>query len=151
MNENFKLALKKSGMTKYKLAKKAGLPYTFINELANDKACINNKSVASIIKLAGALNTKIESLVDNFPILDNVSGKYNGIQFKWHDINGTMHLYLKDGKKETIIKTGYELAFPKDAAVYHTIAQLYIEKYIRDKEFEIASKKIKEKYYGENI
>ena len=43
MNEKFIAAVKKAGITGYKLSKKTGIPYTTISELLTGKKDINKK------------------------------------------------------------------------------------------------------------
>ena len=52
MNEKFIAAVKKAGITGYKLSKKTGIPYTTISELLTGKKDINKKAAETVLRLA---------------------------------------------------------------------------------------------------
>ena len=63
MNSGFKDALSDSGMSMYSLSKQAGLPYTTINRLVNEKLSINNCNAGAVFKIASALGVQMEVLM----------------------------------------------------------------------------------------
>ena len=65
MNNGFKEALDKSGMTMYSLAKKTDVPYTTINRLMNERLSINNCNAGAVFKIASALGVQMETLMND--------------------------------------------------------------------------------------
>lgn len=54
----------KSGMTKYRVAKKSGVPHTTLNDLCNGKTRIEKCSAETLYRLAKNLNVSMESLYE---------------------------------------------------------------------------------------
>jgi predicted nucleotidyltransferase len=65
MNNGFKDALDKSGMTMYSLAKKTDVPYTTINRLVNERQSINNCNAGAVFKIASALGVQMETIMND--------------------------------------------------------------------------------------
>ena len=65
MNNGFKEALDKSGMTMYSLAKQTDVPYTTINRLMNDRLSINNCNAGAVFKIASALGVQMETIMND--------------------------------------------------------------------------------------
>jgi transcriptional regulator with XRE-family HTH domain len=56
--------LKKKKMTKYRLAKDTGLPYTTVNDICSGKAHLEKCSAETIYKLSKVLNISMEALIE---------------------------------------------------------------------------------------
>ena len=82
-------------INKRQLAKSCGLKYTTISELLNKKQQINSCSGRTLMKLAAYFEVSIEELLDPFPILENVEGKYGGVDYIWHDDGTNMELIIE--------------------------------------------------------
>lgn len=57
--------LKEKNMTKYRLAKKSGVPQTTVIDICNGKSKIENCSAGTVYKLAKALEISMETLVED--------------------------------------------------------------------------------------
>lgn len=60
---NINELLKQKNMTKYKLSKRSGVPFTTVSEIASGKTKIENCTGATLFKLANALDVTIEDLI----------------------------------------------------------------------------------------
>ncbi|MCH3960605.1 MAG: helix-turn-helix transcriptional regulator [Solobacterium sp.] len=56
--------MKKKKMTKYRLAKDTGLPYTTVNDICSGKAHLEKCSAETIYKLSKVLNISMEALIE---------------------------------------------------------------------------------------
>lgn len=55
--------MKAKGMTKYRLAKESGIPYTTVTDICNGRAQLEKCSAETIYKLAETLDTTMEALI----------------------------------------------------------------------------------------
>lgn len=100
MNDKIIALFEEQKINKRQLAKLTGLQYTTINEILNRKQQINSCSGRTLMKLAAYFDVHIEDLLDPFPILENVEGRYNGVDYIWHDDGNDMELIVEvEGKK----------------------------------------------------
>lgn len=53
------------GITKYKLAKASGIPYTTINDICSGKTSIDNCSAKTLYKLSKVLGTSMEDIIES--------------------------------------------------------------------------------------
>ena len=60
-----------------------GIPYTTLNELMNDKSHINQITSETTCKLCLYFDCSPQNLLDDFPLLQNSSGKYLGLRYQW--------------------------------------------------------------------
>ena len=79
MNVKFIAAVKKAGITGYKLSKKTGIPYTTISELLTGKKDINKKAAETVLRLAEAMDCSITDILNPVFVMDGVSGKCCGV------------------------------------------------------------------------
>lgn len=61
---NMNELMKQKAVTKYRLSQNSGVPYTTICDICNGKTRIENCSVKTVYKIAGALGVSMESLLD---------------------------------------------------------------------------------------
>lgn len=123
-------------MSQYILSKRSGVPFSTINGLVTGKHSINKCSSASVLKLASVMNVTPEKLLDPYPVMDGVSGKYLGWSYKWSDDNGKMILLISKDTKKDVIKTQNKFYFPEDMQLYYQITEMLIDRYIYEKEIE---------------
>ena len=62
--------LEQKNMSKYRLAKVAGVPQTTVVDICSGKAKLENCSAGTVYKLAQALDTTVESLIEYRPAFD---------------------------------------------------------------------------------
>lgn len=60
--------LLKQNMTKYRLSKLSGIPYTTINDICNNRADLKKCSVDTVYKMAKALNVSMEEILEPYYI-----------------------------------------------------------------------------------
>ena len=60
--------LLKQNMTKYRLSKLSGIPYTTINDICNNRADLKKCSVDTVYKIAKALNVSMEEILEPYYI-----------------------------------------------------------------------------------
>ncbi|MBQ8398313.1 MAG: helix-turn-helix transcriptional regulator [Clostridia bacterium] len=58
-------AIRKSGMTKYRIAKISGVPHTTLNDLCSGKSRIEKCSAETLYRLAKALQLPMEALLED--------------------------------------------------------------------------------------
>ena len=77
------------GMTKYRLAKLAGIPNATLSELCSGKTSIEKCSGETLYKIAKALNVSIESLLDDRMIIlaKERSYEYGLPSYLQHDLD----------------------------------------------------------------
>ena len=136
MNKRFIEALKKCNMSQYILSKRSGVPFSTVNGLVTEKHSINKCSSASVLKLASIMNVTPEKLLDPYPVMDGVSGKYLGWSYKWSDDNGSMILSISKDTKKDVIETQNKFHFPEDMQLYYLITEMLIDRYLYEKEIE---------------
>lgn len=56
--------MKKNNITKYRLSKISGIPYTTVTDICSGKARVEKCSAETVYKIAKALNTTMETLVE---------------------------------------------------------------------------------------
>ncbi len=61
--------LKEKNITKYRLAKESGVPYTTVNDICNGRADISKCSIETIYRISKVLRISMEELVE--PYLDH--------------------------------------------------------------------------------
>ena len=137
MNEKFTEKLKSSGLTMYRLSRMTGIPYTTINEIANGKKDINYRPADIVCRLAAALNTTMQEIMNPVHIMNQAEGKYRGIRYTWK-YERTMHLHLTTENGDYIIPTNYQMTKPEYRRVYTAAAEMYIDRYLEERRMEEA-------------
>ncbi len=146
MNERFNSALKSSGKTIYRLAKDTGIPYTNLSELANEKKSINTSSAIMVSKIAFALNTSVEQLLDVTSMMDGVSGKYRGVRYLCEYDGTQMQVHLKDKERELTKAAGIMMNGSESRQTYEWVIEILIDRYLADQEMEERLRKAMEVY-----
>ena len=77
MNDIFKDKVKELHISPLQIAKQAGIPYTTVNRLLNDKTEINNCPVYVVNRLAMLFDCQIEDLMDQNSYMENVENTYS--------------------------------------------------------------------------
>ena len=137
MNENFISAFKKLNITQYQLSHETGIPFATINGILLQTHDINRCNAATLIKLSNYMNTDIQDIINPFPIMDRVEGKYHGIHYIWETgSDGTMNLHLLGKNKNIILPTGCTCMVYSRRHIYAIIADMIIDAYLQDQESE---------------
>jgi len=55
--------MKENNITKYRLAKESGIPYTTVSDICSGKARLEKCSAETVFRIASALNVSMESLI----------------------------------------------------------------------------------------
>ncbi len=89
--------LEKKGISKYKLAKKSGVPHTTLNDICSGKTNICKCSVGTVYKIARALDVSIETLIKDEIVEEERlrSYEYGLPEYLQHDLEA-----YKKGLKE---------------------------------------------------
>lgn len=89
--------LEKKGISKYKLAKKSGVPHTTLSDICSGKTNICKCSVATVYKIARALDVSIETLIKDEIVEEERlrSYEYGLPEYLQHDLDA-----YKKGLKE---------------------------------------------------
>ena len=145
MNDIFKDKVKELHISPLQIAKQAGIPYTTVNRLLNDKTEINNCPVYVVNRLAMLFDCQIEDLMDQNSYMENVENTYRGITYKWKKENGRMHILFEDNGKHIDLDTGCLMMVPSRKKEYNLVGEMLIDEYMENKEFEKAAAEIERK------
>lgn len=147
MNEKLISLFEQKGINKRQLAKACGLKYTTVNELLNKKQNIDACSGRTLLKLAAYFEVSIEDLLDPVAILENVEGRYSGIDYIWHDNGTNMELHI-EMEGETIIRPMERMYIPAENFKYAPIvAKMEIDMMLD----ELENKRIAKEYLDGKI
>ncbi|MBR0457221.1 MAG: helix-turn-helix domain-containing protein [Firmicutes bacterium] len=128
-NHNFNRLLEESGMSMYALAKRSAVPYTTINEIHRGKNDINQCAAGTVQRIAAALGTSAEEILNDIHYLDGVKGKYKGIEYVWSTEDCSQITFNYDGKEITL-SDGKVYNIPSRIDYYNIIAGWMIKDYI---------------------
>lgn len=128
-NTNFNRQLERSGMSMYALSKRSAVPYTTVNEIHLGKNDINQCAAGTVQRLAAALGTSSEAILNEIHYLDGVKGKYEGIEFVWSTGDASQITFTYEGKEVTL-SDGRLYNTPSRIDYYNTIAGWLIKDYI---------------------
>ena len=137
MNEAFIERLRASGLSMYGLAAGTGIPYTTINRLVHGRLDINRISAESLYRISVVLCTKSEELLNPVQIMDNATGHYGKIKYRWicNGKDAPYIAFLHNGMTVTIDMED-EFNRADERRYYDYFAQMAIERYIKRAEFE---------------
>ena len=136
LNEQFKKAVKASKMSPYRLSKYSGVPYTTISELLTEKKDINKRAADTVVRLAKAMDLEVSDIMNPIYVLDGVSGRHNGVSYKWKRKNDHMSLLAKSKKWTETIDIEYTFQKFNERKKYDLIAGLYIDPILQQKKLE---------------
>lgn len=135
MNENYREKVKYTNKSLYQISNETGISYTILSELKNNKKDINHITSETVYKLCLYFHCKMEDIMNPFAILKNSKGTYLGMQYKWDSFDEGIELHIYDEDVD-IILTRVNPAIPRFYNQYHYIAEMLIEKYIKQKQAE---------------
>lgn len=133
MNGKFIRKIEETGKTIYNISKETGIPYTTLSDLIREKTGINKASAETVYLLSLYLNCPVADILDEFPLIRNVSGKYRNIKYKW-EFQNKMELHIWDGNVEKIISNGYACNQERFFTSYKLMTEMLIDYYLEEKE-----------------
>ena len=136
MNERFKEKVSRSGMSQYKLAKAAGVPFATVNGLMTGTHSVNKCSAAMLARLAGVLKTPVEELLDFYHVMEGVQVRIKGYRCEWQLEDGQMTLVIHDKNKAVKKQTGIAMNYPERRRDYDAIGEFCVDDYIEQQEFD---------------
>ena len=95
MNDRIRKLFEESGMSKYALAQAAGVPYTTVSEILNEKIDINRCAAESVSRMAEVLGAKTEDVLNRYRVMEDAGGTYRGIRYRWQYNGECNEFYLK--------------------------------------------------------
>ena len=128
INQNFMDKLAEAGITMYALSKRSGVPYTTVNEICNGKNDINQCAAGTVHRLAAALGTTTDSIINPINYLDGIKGKYKGIEYTW-STDGNSFITFEHNDKQVTLDAGTHLNMPSRMNYYEIIAGWMIKDY----------------------
>ena len=123
------------GLNMRQLSRVSGVPYTIINELVNRKKDINQRSAETIFRIANALHTDSESLLNPIHVMDRFYGSYLGISYHWtynRESQGMLLSFRENGTEHTV-QTKYQFLHFNDKAVYIAMSEMIIQSFLDQK------------------
>lgn len=134
-NDCFLTIFNQSGITKYELSIKSGVKYSIVHNICSGQTNINNATATTVYRLALALNTPIESLLNPIFSLEGVSGHVGKTKYVW-DYNGEVYvLKFKDNDKWIVYTTNYTQMPEEDMPYEKYIAAVIIKDYLEKEAF----------------
>ena len=135
MKEKYRGMVKDTNKSLYQISHETGIPYTILNELKNEKKDINNIASETVYKLCLYFGCQMEDIMNPFAILKNSKGVYFGMKYKWNSFDDGIELHIYDNDAD-ITLTRVNPVIPRFYNEYHNIAEMLIEKYIKQKHIE---------------
>ncbi len=137
-NQAFKRKIEERGVSLYAVSKGTGIPYMTINKLAHDKLEINQCAFDTVARLAAFFGCDVTELTNPVPIMNNVTGKYNGMRYEWIATAETTTLNLYERGK--LVESQYFKAMigTEFYKAYIGTAECYIDVYQKEKAAEEA-------------
>ena len=133
MNEHFKQCVKNADKSIYRISQETGIPYTTLNELMNGKKAINRVAAETVYKICLYFHCQMQDLLDQFLLLENSNGYYQGIHYKWIPSERGIELHIED-EGEDMVLTALKKMIPDAYECYvHEIPEMLIENYLEDK------------------
>ena len=132
VNDNFNNVYLDSGLSMYSLSRRSGVPYTTINEIRNSKIDINLCAAGTVTKIAAALGTDTQSIMNPVRLLDGVRGKYRNVSYFWKDDAATVLNISTEGIDYTI-ETGKQYRIPRWREYYDILAEWLIDDWLEKK------------------
>lgn len=107
MNQKFSDMIKHTDKSIYVISKETGIPYTTLNDLYNGKCSINKCSSETVFLLSLYLQCNVEDLLNEFPLINGISGKYRNVKYYWkYDIKNKMELHILKRNEDIVIDSG---------------------------------------------
>ena len=134
-NSNFNRILKDSHMSMYALARRAGVPYTTVNEIHRGVNDINQCAAGTVWRLANTLCVSSDEILNHIYYLDGVRGRYKGIEYTWV-CDDTSHVIFEHEGKTIDLDIGKLYDIPSRIDIYNIFAGWKVEDYIEEKEWQ---------------
>lgn len=137
MNENFTAYFRKKSESIYTVSKQTGIPYTSLSELVNGKTDINKCAAGMVFRLSLYFNCSVKDLLNQEPLITNVSGTYRKIKYKWMAGKTSDHvqLHVWDHEHEIILDEGM-YSQPRFYHAYSDLTEAIIDYYLQQKQAE---------------
>lgn len=137
MNENFTAYFRKKSESVYTVSKQTGIPYTSLSELVNGKTDINKCAAGMVFRLSLYFKCNVKDLLNQEPLITNVSGTYRKIKYKWMAGKTPDHvqLHVWDHDCETILDEGM-YSQPRFYHAYTDLTEAIIDYYLQQKQAE---------------
>lgn len=122
MNDTFIKLLKSSKKSIYSISKTTGVSYTALNQLANQKRCINGMAAETVARIADYFDTTVEKLLDRNSSEKNMDMRLKRIlydNFSYDEFRSELQHYLQ----HTSIRE-----FMSAVLTYHLIEKLWDQK-----------------------
>lgn len=132
-NQAFQQKIQEAGVSLYAVSKGTGLPYMTINKLMNDKLEINQCAFDTVARLAAYLGCAVTEITNPVPIMNNVTGKYNGMRYEWIATEDTTTLNLYERGKLVESQYFHAMIGTKFYKAYIGTAECYIDIYQKQK------------------
>ena len=128
--------LKNDGKSMYAISRMTGVPYTTINELANNKNDINKCSYETVSKLAAYFRCSASEITNPIHYIQNVHGTYRKIPYKWvmNNESGMEELHIKDNGKDIVLLRDDKMTQARFSREYFATTLCYIDIYLNRKE-----------------
>ena len=135
MNKKIKMLISRTKKSIYTISKETGIPYTTLCELVNGKTNINKCSSETVFLLSLYLKCSVGDLINEFPLIKGVSGKYKGIKYYWkYDEKNKMELHILQNKKDIIIDSGSMFSEPQFYSETRGMTELLMDYYLEEQE-----------------
>ena len=142
MNERMIHLFKQSGLSKYALAHRSGVPYTTVNEILNAKTDINRCASETVFRLAAVLHARPETVVNDIHILDGYKGKHRGVRYMLRFNGASMEIIFRYNGEDVILETGQQYRLPERRDDYLTFVEWHIDDYLDEREFQEHAKSL---------
>ena len=144
MNDRIRKLFEESGMSKYALAQAAGVPYTTVSEILNEKIDINRCAAESVSRLAEVLGAKTEDVLNRSRVMEDAGGTYRGIRYRWQYNGECMELRCKYRGESFVIDMHREYDMPGRRVYYESFAKMWMDVRLEEKAFEKRAGKLLE-------
>ena len=135
-NQAFIEKLKKDGKSMYALSRETGIPYTTINELANNKNDINKCPYETVARLAAYFRCNAADIANPIQYVANIHGTYRKIPYRWVK-NGEMEeLHIQDEGRDIILLRDNKMTQARFSREYFAATLCFIDIFLRKKEVE---------------
>ncbi len=135
MNQKLNEKIVKTGKSIYLISKETGIPYSSLNDIINGKVDVNKCSSETIFLLSLYLQCSIEDILNEFPLINGVSGKYKNIKYYWkYDTKRKMELHIIEENNDIVIDSGNMFSQSRFYKETKRMTELLIDYYLEEQE-----------------
>ena len=135
MNENIISIFQKSNISQYALSDRSGVPYSTINGLLLCNHAVNKCSASVLFRIAKALDTELERLLDPYEVMKGIKDNYKGYTYKWEYVDKCVFVTIKEETGQSVrLEIDNPCNLPYKIEEYKDLAKSRIDKYIAQKE-----------------